>query len=141
MEKSKIIFYSVIFMFVLSLLLFLIALYINSNVILERREIPATLIVGDTAGFDVNDSLLTFGVITYGTSSQKTLIAENNYDFPIRFEFSVKGNITQFLIFDKVIYLEGGEKKSVSISTIIPSNEEYGIYSGTMIIIIKKDLF
>ena len=136
-KKSKT-FYIAVFIFVLSISLFLVALYIRSAIILEKKEIIATVRVGDIAGFDANTSALTFGTITSGSLSYRNLTIENNYEFPIKVEFSAKGDITKFLLFDKMIYLDIGEKKSVKISTIIPVDEDYGSYSGKMVVVMKR---
>ena len=82
-------------MFVISLAMFLVMLYINSNLVLEKKEIIATLSVGDEAGFDINNTVLTFGMIT--SNSQRILTIENTYDFPIKLEFEVEGNIKKRL--------------------------------------------
>ncbi len=137
--KNK--FYFIVFLLLaLSIFLFLIVFYINSLMVLEKKEIVATLRTGDTAGFDVNTTALTFGTISFGTFSQRSLILENNYDFPLEVEFKVKGNITKFLIFDKFVYLESNEKKSVQISTITLTENDSGNYSGKMIVLFKKRL-
>lgn len=135
MDKNKLI----ILMFVISVVMFLFVLYINSALVLKKEEIIATLMIGDRVGFDINKTALTFGMIASGTNSKRDLIVENNYSFPIEVQFSVKGNIKEFLVFEEVIYLESGENKTISINTITATNEEYGNYSGKMIIITKRD--
>lgn len=129
-----------ILLLIISLVLFLSVIYINSKVVLKKEEIIATLMVGDKAGFDTNNTALTFGMLTSGSGSSRNLIIENNYNFPIKFEFSVEGNIQRFLVFDEVVYLDIGEEKTVSISTIIATNESYGNYSGKMIIVTKRNV-
>ena len=138
MKKTKT-FYVAVFIFVLSISLFLVTLYIKSAVVLEKKEIIATLRVGNIAGFDANATALTFGTITSGSRSYRDLTIENNYVFPIKVEFRAKGNITGFLVFDKVVYLDVGEKKSIKISTIVPVDEKYGSYSGKIVVVMKKD--
>ena len=137
MNKNKLI----ILMFVISVVMFFFVLYINSTFVLKKEEIIATLIIGDRAGFDINGTALTFGMIAPGTNSKRDLIIENDYNFPIKFEFNVKGDIEKFLVFDEVVYLKPGENKTVSIYTITPDNEEYGNYSGKMIVVTKRDFF
>ncbi len=137
MKKNKLL-YVALFIFILSIILLLVALYIKSAVVLERKEVIATLRVGDISGFDANASALTFGTITSHSSSYRNLTIENNYEFPIKVEFCAKGNITKFLLFDKLIYLDVGEKKSIRIETIIPVDEKHGNYFGKMIVIMKR---
>ena len=55
-----------------------------------------TLTVGNHTGFDLNKTVLSFGTITNGTSSSRNITINNNYDFPVRFEFDVQGNISKF---------------------------------------------
>ena len=136
-KKTKT-FYIAVFIFVLSISLFLVALYIRSAIILEKKEIIATVRIGGIAGFDTNATALTFGTITPHSSSYRNLTIENNYVFPIKIEFHAKGNITEFLVFDKIVYLDVGEKKFIKISTIIPIDENYGYYSGKITVIMKR---
>ena len=138
MVKKNKTFYIAVFILVLSISLFLVALYIKSAVVLEKKEIIATLRVGAIAGFDANASALTFGTITSHSRSYRDLTIENNYVFPIKVEFHARGNITEFLVFDKVVYLDVEEKKSIKISTIIPVDEDYGSYSGKIVIVMKR---
>lgn len=138
MVKKSNTLYIAVFIFILSISLFLVALYIMSTIILEKKEITATVRVGDIAGFDANATALTFGTITPHSSSYRNLTIENNYVFPIKVEFHAKGNITEFLLFDKMIYLDVGEKKSVRIDTIIPVDEKHGYYSGKMVVVMKR---
>jgi len=130
----------IIFIFIISLIIFLLILRINSLIVLEKEEIITTLIIGNRTGFDLNTTALTFGMIALGSSSQRDLIIKNDYDFPIKVEFNVKGDIEKFLIFDKVVYLEVGEEKTISIISVIPVDEEYGNYHGRIIIVTKKDV-
>ncbi|MFH1787745.1 MAG: hypothetical protein ABH811_03070 [archaeon] len=130
-----------IFLLIMSLAMFLLVLYVNSKIVLKEEEIIATLIVGKKSGFDANTTALTFGMIAPGSSSSRSLVIENGYDFPIKVEFSAKGNIADFLIFEKIIYLDPRETSKLSIGTIIITNENPGNYSGKMIVITKRNLF
>lgn len=138
-QKNKIYILSIL-LFIISLAIFLFTLYINSTIILEKKEIIAILKIGERAGFNVNETALTFGTIIPGSSAHRNLTLENNYTFPIKFEFRVKGNIKEFLIFDRVVYLGAGEEKSIRIRTITPNDKDYGDYFGKILIRIKKDI-
>jgi len=128
----------VFFMFFLSLLVFSFAIYLGKSIVLEEKEIFTSLRLGGTPGFDINNTALNFGTIAIYTSSQRNLTIENNYGFPIKVEFSVKGNITEFLLFDEVAYLDVGESRDVLVETITLSDNRIGSYSGKFIIVIKK---
>jgi hypothetical protein len=124
--------------FTLSLVLFLIALYLNSFIILGKEEIVATLSVGEVAGFDANKTALTFGTINSKVNSYRNLTFENNYNFPIKIEFDIKGDIEEFLVFDRLIYLDVGEKKSIKMNAIAPAEKEKGYYSGKVFVVTKR---
>lgn len=138
-QKSRI-YLLAILLFITSLSIFLFTFYLKSSIILEKKEIAAALSVNQIASFNLNKTALTFGTIPPGSSASRNLTLENNYNFPIKFDFRAKGNIKEFLVFDKVIYLEKGEKKSIRISTIIPNNQDYGNYSGKILVTIKKSI-
>lgn len=137
-EKNKFLFAIVIFLF--SFFIFFLVYFLNSHLILEKREFLTELKVGDSVGFDLNNSVLTFGTIPPGLFSNRSIILENDYGFPVYFEFSAKGNIKDFLIFEKVILLGDGEKRSVDILAKVPGDSKEGAYSGKIIIILKKGI-
>ncbi|MCK4553045.1 hypothetical protein KAT80_02485 [Candidatus Pacearchaeota archaeon] len=138
MKKENKIYLFVVFMFVLSLFLFSFTIYLKHIAILERVEIVTKLRVGGIPAFDVDTDVLAFGTIALGTSSRRTLTIQNDYDFPIKAEFSVEGDIEEFLVFDKIIFLDIGESKDVNVNTIILAEGKQGNYSGRFITTIKK---
>lgn len=131
----------VIGIFAVSVVLLLVAFFLNSAVVLEKKEIPSSLTVSDRASFELNKEALTFGKITPGSSSQRDLQIQNTRDFPIRVEFESVGNITKFLSFEKSVRLDVGEVAFERINAIVPSNQSYGDYSGVMVVTIKRDVF
>lgn len=130
----------IIGLFIASLIIFLSVLYLNFIIVLEKKEIITTVIVGDKSGFDLNKTALTFGMITPGSSSQRNLVIENNYNFPVKVELRVGGDIKRFLVFKKIIYLDVGEKKTIGINAIASIDEKSGDYYGKMIFITKVDI-
>lgn len=140
MQKRDKILLLVMFLFISSLIIFSIMLYLNLTAVLQLMEIPVTLTIGDHAGFDLNTSILTFGMIPYGSNANRKLTIENNYGIPAKFEFSVQGDISEFLILPKDVVLDPDERREISISTITFSNEPYGNYTGTLMIFVKKNV-
>ncbi len=131
-------YYSAVLLFILSLAVFFFTLYINSTFILEKKEIPVNLKIGEQPAFNLSQTAFDFGTITPGSSASREIILENNNSFAVKYEFRAKGKIKKFLLFEKNIYLASYEKKRIEINTIIPNNEEYGEYSGKIIAVIKK---
>ena len=129
----------VIFLLIISLVFFLIALLLPKEVYLERKEIPVYINVSSGTGLKVENESLDFGRVIYGASAVKRTYIENNYTFPIRVEFLAEGNVSDLLVYQNEVFLKPKEKKEIGISTIQFSDEPYGLYSGKMIITFKKD--
>ena len=137
-EKNKF-FVWVSILLVFGFLLFLFSIFYNQNKVLEETEIYAIVEITERAGVAVNGTALIFGRLTHGTSSFKNLTFSNHYNFPIYAELSVKGNISDFLLYDSFIYLDSGEQKNITINTIkISEDIPYGIYDGKVIVSFKK---
>ena len=97
--------------------------------------------IGNQIGFDTNNTALIFGMISSGSSSQRNIFLENSYSFPIEVEFKLKGDIKEFLVFDKVVYLSAGEVKEIAFYAQAPPSSEFGNYSGIFSVVFKKYLF
>ncbi|MBU0894015.1 MAG: hypothetical protein KKF48_02455 [Nanoarchaeota archaeon] len=142
MIKQNKIYLLIIFLFVVSILIFLLTFKINmiGNVVLQEKEIPIDLTIGEKAAFNLTKGFFNFGRIPYGSSSARKLNITNDYSFPILVEFEIQGdeNISDFFLFNKTITLEPGEIKKVEINTINFNDEPFGTYSGKLIVRIKR---
>lgn len=140
-NKSNKFYLIIVFIFILSCLLFLFSFYLNKNIMLDKREIFTSLMIGKEVGFDTSNTALTFGMIPVGGSSQRNITLENNYNFPIRVVFKLKGDIKEFLIFDKIVFLDAEDAKELTFFAIAPADSQFGNYSGTFSVVFKKHLF
>ena len=75
---------------------------------------------------------------TYDSYGHRNISLTNTYTFPVVFEFEVKGNISEVLIYYKNIYLDVGEQRNVTFSTIVAPESMKGYYSGTVVAKVKK---
>jgi len=125
-----------------SVLVFLLTLRVNmtGSVVLDEKVYIATLSVSDHVGFDVNGTALTFGSVPLGGSSVRKLTFANTHPFPMIVEFGVDGDISNFLFFEKAIYLESGEEKEVKVTGVVPLNETFGNYSGNFYISMRRGI-
>jgi len=137
-KRSK--FYILVFLvLILSILIFIISLFFRSSIILDKKEIPITLSIGNESGFNITKDTISFGALSKGNSATREDISViNNYDFPIVLEISVEGKAKDFVIYENMVYLEPKESKSLSFSTIIITNESYGDYFGKAVIMFKR---
>jgi hypothetical protein len=128
------------FIFLLSLVTFIIALNLGSIVSLQKQEIPITVIISNYSAWNIsqNQSDLNLGTVNIGSAGVRAMNISNDYEFKTVFEFEIKGNITPLLIFDPVIILEPMEDREVIFRTKVIENEEFGQYSGIIFIKVKK---
>lgn len=139
-KKRNKIYLLIVFLLILSVVLFALSLFLTSDQgkVLDTKELEASLSIGDHTGFDVSKDRLGFGMITEGSkATREDILVKNNYNFPIYLEFNTEGNISEFLVYNDFIYLEPGEEKNISISTIVIGDEAYGDYIGKFKIVFK----
>lgn len=138
-EKSKL--YLILVLLCLAVIIFVLVYYLNTQAsrVLDEKEIPTSLTIGNRTGFNVSKDALSFGLLAPGVAaSRDDLILTNGYSFPIKLEFAVEGSIEPLLIYEKIIYLEPGESRNVSVSTIVITDEVAGDYAGKFIIVFRK---
>ncbi|MCF7910485.1 hypothetical protein K9L16_02325 [Candidatus Pacearchaeota archaeon] len=127
------------FLFFISLFIIIFVIYISSNVI-EKQEIFVELVIGNKSGFNLDPGKISFGEITYSSNSERKIYLKNNYDFPVKVELLVEGNITQFLNYKNQYFIEPGKTEIATINAQSPEYAKLGYYSGNLIIKFKRDL-
>jgi hypothetical protein len=126
--------------FALAVLVLFMSIFISKWSVLEKKEISTSLGIGNKTGINVSKDSISLGTLSVGNAAfRNDMILTNNYNFPIYVKFDLDGNIEPFLIFDKYVFLEPGESKNVSISTIQISDESYGFYHGKFTLVFKRD--
>lgn len=136
-KKDKKVIILVVLLFVIAVLLTILSLSIDKDqrLLLFEKQIETSVEISQRIGFNVDNSSLVFGKVPISASSYRSLNLSNNYSFPILIEFNLEGNISDFLVYDSVVYLESGEKKVIGIRTInIPENTTYDNYTGVFTI-------
>ena len=132
--------YVAIFILILSLIIFIIALNIDSIISLQKKEIPITVIISNYSAFNIskNQTDLNLGIIKENTFGERNLSISNDYPFKTIFEFKIKGSIAPLMIFEPVIILEPMEDREITFRTKVIENESFGQYSGIILVKIKK---
>ncbi|MEK6918131.1 MAG: hypothetical protein AABW51_04245 [Nanoarchaeota archaeon] len=127
--------------FAVAILILFLEIFVSKYYrVLERSEVSTSLSIGSGTGFNITKDSVSFGMLSLGNAAfRNDLILINNYKFPIYVKFFLDGDIKDFLIFEKKIYLQPGESKNVSISTITITDEPYGFYSGEFTLVYKRD--
>lgn len=130
----------VISIFTIALIILSLVSAFNSYMILEEKDFYSYLIVSDHAGFDLNNTAFTFGMISPGGSASRGLITENKYEFPIEVEIKPKGEIANFVRKQKAT-VSANETKEIGISAYAPTGTKYGNYTGSIHVVVKRYLF
>jgi hypothetical protein len=129
------------FLFGISFLIFLAALavFVLQNRVLEEEDFYASVEISESgAGFDVNDSALTFGKISkFGGSSTRNVVFENGYGFPVRVGVSAEGNIAGILDFEKSVFFNSTESGEIPITALGFESVGDGFYEGIVKLSVK----
>ena len=100
---------------------------------IESFNLDVRFSFGDSLGFDLNRSALSFGRLLPGGTSTRSIFVENVYDVPFEVKMLISPNINPFVqIDDKKIIVNPGEKKKIPVTVIAPKNVSYGEYEGSI---------
>jgi len=105
---------------------------------LEIRVITVTYLVGETPGFDLNTSALTFGMIPPGGSSTRSIIIENDHEFPIKVDATASRNIVNLLDSHKTYYIGIDGRVKIPFTLRVPSDHKNGNFTGKVKFEIRK---
>ena len=133
-KNKKIILVASIIVFVAVLLMFIFAVlrFYPYWAGIDNYKIFASVeVTPNRAGFDLNSTALTFGLIrSNGTASAtRSIVYNNSRDFPVIMKISSEGNITQLLSYENNIRIEAYENKSIKFRVSSPGPET-GYYDG-----------
>ena len=103
--------------------------YLNKPI--EKREFEVKFSVEEgRAGFDINGTALTFGIIPPGGGGTRKIDIENKYDFPVKVKFSISNNLADYLELPREMFLEKGQKETAIININMPRDAEQTNYTG-----------
>ncbi|OIO64380.1 hypothetical protein COY28_06435 [Candidatus Woesearchaeota archaeon CG_4_10_14_0_2_um_filter_57_5] len=97
--------------------------------VLDDRIIPAQVQVAEKIGFDVNGSMLRFGMVRPGGCGMRFVDVNHSYPFPVKVNVKGRGNMSNWITTQDIL-LEQGQQKRVTISVCPPDGTPYGNYSG-----------
>jgi hypothetical protein len=126
----------VLFFFLFSLVCFVIAGYgyYLKNIPLSDGELYVSVsVTNDTGGFDVNSTALTFGKISLGGSSMRSVKVYNPYPFPVRAESSFSGSINDLVISPSSSFvILPNQTQSISFAISSNHTSSLGEYNGSL---------
>jgi hypothetical protein len=130
--KTKQMTYILIVTFVIILFSILIITRSILNKPFETRYINVEFIVNDTVGFDINSTALKFGRLTPGSSSTRTIIIDNSYNFTLYGKIFASNNIANLLMAPDNFVISPNNKTFVVVTLYVPDNYKFGVYYGKL---------
>lgn len=107
-----------------------ISMFLFYKMPVKESSFDASVIVSpDVGGFDLNSSALTFGSISLGGSSTRSVRIENSYPFPVRVEPVIEGDIAQILSYEPAV-VESYESFRFPLTVSADFNTSLGNYKG-----------
>ena len=130
-KKSNLMIFLSIIVILISIIALIFSFVNYLNKLIEVKEYEVIFFVeSGRAGFDLNSTALTFGIIPPGGGGTRKIDIENSYDFPIKVKFLVSENLADYMELPKGMFLESGQKETVSININMPRNAEQTNYTG-----------
>ncbi len=101
-------------------------------IIQDIQEIDMKVKIEDVVGMDVNDSVISFGIIPkHGGSSQREITLENMEDKQLRVFVKQEGMMAEWVhVSEERFVLDRGEEKKLFFTCAPPKDVEKGSYSG-----------
>ncbi len=128
--------------FVIIILAILIIIPILTRLlIVDVKEIPATVNVGGYIGVNVDTDKLYFGTLGAGNYAERSIHIENYKCGKCIVTIKSKGEISRWLGYsDAKFRIFKGEIKTVNVTLSIPKNAHEGTYDGTVRILFWKTI-
>jgi len=127
---------------ILLVLVFLSALctYIILNFLSEQKivDYKMQLIVGNHIGFDLNTSVITFGMVIPSGNAVRHLDLKNG-EQKNKFQILAFGDLAGWIkLSENDFVLQPYEKRTLNITAQVPKNADLGNYTGTLRVIIEN---
>lgn len=103
-------------------------------------DIDMFVTVGNTSGFNIDNTSLFFGTVIRGGSGTRNITVTNNADNTCNIMIEVIGQLSDWSgISENTFMLKKNERKSIKIDVTAPENAAFGDYTGILRIITDKE--
>lgn len=122
------------FIFIFSIIVFLtsISLFVFVQKPIAFKSISISVNVTENLGFDLNGSALTFGNVFPGGYSERKILFNNDFDFPVLVKLKAKGNVAELISFDESRIVDSRKIIEIPIGIFIPSDAKKRLYGGEL---------
>lgn len=122
--------------------IFLTYIVYNYVIIEKAYTLDMELKIGDHFGLNADADAIKFGMLMPGTSSERSIIVNNNANYPLRVVILKYGDIADWVeISENNFVLEKKEGRYVIFEAFAPKNTNFGNYTGKVRIGFKRNFF
>ncbi len=98
---------------------------------IQQLDMKINIEKGSIIGFDTNKSVISFGTLSPGGSSQRPVILKNIRAIPVRVYTKKSGKMAEWVYISENNFILGpNEEKTLNFTAILPQNAEPGSYKG-----------
>ena len=116
-----------------------IAVFLTFFYVKDIKTLNMDLKVGPAIGFNLDTDAIHFGTVGPGRSSEREVIINHAYNFPMNVVITTTGNISDFVyLSENDFVLDKGESKTLMFKAFIPPNTPLGNYSGTAKVVFTR---
>ncbi len=107
--------------------------------LVDTTRFDMYLTVSDYVGVNADTSAIFFGATFPGGSSNRLVLLNNSYSFPVKVELEAYGQLSNWVYFsDNGFVIEPNEGTTVNVHAIVPEKAKHGNYTGSLKIIFRK---
>jgi hypothetical protein len=132
-EKYKKILFIVVFLS--ALCTYIILNFLSNQQIVDYKM---QIIVGNHIGFDLNTSMITFGMVTPSGNAVRHLDLKNG-EHKNKFQILAFGDLASWIkLSENDFVLQPYEKRTLNITAQVPEHANFGNYTGNLRVIIEN---
>jgi len=99
----------------------------------DVQEIYMKMKIGDIIGFDTNSSVISFGIVPIGGSSERKATLKNMQGIPLRVRTKKMGEMAKWVyVSEEDFILEAYEEKELKFTAVPSTDAKKGAYDGSI---------
>ena len=114
--------------------------FFYGRTLVDYREIPIYISVGDHLGFNTNNSALYFGTLQKGSYAFRSFVVKNEKCEDCIVELRVDPFLVRWVYFDQETFrLKKGESQEITAYAFVPDDAAFGNYEGRLYVLLVND--
>lgn len=106
-------------------------LFYTYCIIQDVQELDMKMKVGNIVGFDVNSSVISFGIVPIGGSGERPIILKNLKNKPLKVHIKKSGEMAEWVyISEENFIMQANESKELKFTAIPAEDAKDGAYTG-----------